>query len=65
MTLLQINSIYCLVCFETIFKIAQYLAKLQERKLTPLIKACVRRSTVLLKDEELAGDLTYSKQKLL
>jgi len=31
MTLLQI---YCLVYFERIFKIAQYLAKLQERKLT-------------------------------
>jgi len=31
MTLLQI---YCLVCFERIFKIAQYLAMLQERKLT-------------------------------
>jgi len=31
MTLLQI---YCLVCFERIFKIAQYPAKLQERKLT-------------------------------
>jgi len=30
-TLLQI---YCLVCFERIFKIARYLAKLQERKLT-------------------------------
>jgi len=31
MTLLQI---YCLVCFERIFKIAQHEAKLQERKLT-------------------------------
>jgi len=31
MTLLQI---YRLVCFETIFKIAQYLAKLQKRKMT-------------------------------
>jgi len=32
MTLLQI---YCLVCFERIFKIAQHLAKLQERHLLP------------------------------
>jgi len=30
-TLLQI---YCLVCFGRMFKISQYLAKLQERKLT-------------------------------
>ena len=39
-------QIYCLVCFERIFEIAQYLAKLQERKLS---KRCVLRGTVLLK----------------
>jgi len=27
-------KIYCLICFERILKIAQYQAKLQERKLT-------------------------------
>jgi len=62
MILLQI---YCLVCFERIFKIAQYLAKLQKESWLP--KRCVRRrrGTGLMKDEELAWDLTCSKQKLL
>jgi len=49
MTLLQI---YCLVCFERIFKIAQYLAKLQEKKLTPISAVC-------------AGSMSCSKSKNL
>jgi len=44
-TLLQI---YCLVCFERIFKIAKHLAKIWRKLIA------VHRSTVLLKDEELA-----------
>jgi len=31
---MTILHIYCLVCFERTFQIAQYLAKLLERKLT-------------------------------
>jgi len=49
MTLLQI---YCLVCFERIFKVGQHIAKL--RKESCLHKRCLRRGTVLLKDEERA-----------
>jgi len=51
MSLLQIC---CLVCFERIFKIAQYWQSY--RKESGLPKHCVRPrlGTVLLKDEELA-----------
>jgi len=31
---MTLSQVYCLVYFERIFKIAQYLAKLQERMLT-------------------------------
>jgi len=52
MTLLQI---YCLVCFEIMFKIDQYLAKLRTGKKADCLSAvCARRGTALLKDEELA-----------
>jgi len=49
-TLLQI---YRWVCFEIILKIAQHLAKLWGK--VDSLKRPVRRGTVLLKDEELAG----------
>ena len=46
-------QIYCLVCFERIFKIAQY--EVTGKKADCLSGECyVRRGTVLRKDEELA-----------
>jgi len=45
-------QIYCLVCFERIFEIAQHLAKLWGK--VNCLNRPVRWGTVLLKDEELA-----------
>ena len=55
-------KIYCGVCFERIFEIAEHLAKLWGKSL--FLKCSVHCGTVLLKDEERAWDLMYSRQEL-
>jgi len=45
--------------------IAELLVKITQKKESWLPKRCVRRGTFQLKDQELAWDLTYNKQKLL
>jgi len=57
------SSDYDFITNLLLLKIGQHLAKLPVRKLTA--KRRVHRGTLLLKDEELTSDLTYSKQELL